>query len=126
MEIRNSSDIIEDSGLSPLLFDMNIGRAFINKNYGNNEVKLSFVINCLDFNVKNRKRFDSKESVLYWDVILDYNEIKSTPTELKKAILANSIIDSFDILDKYKKLNLDKVAIKEDAKKYFKGMGWIE
>ncbi|MCW3111583.1 MAG: hypothetical protein JWQ09_6089 [Segetibacter sp.] len=125
MEIRSSGDTVEDAGLEPLLNLLNIGRPFHNKDYGNNEVKLFFVINCLPFEANLRKRFDKKEKVLYWDILLDYEEVKSAPIEQKKVMLANSVIASFDILDKYKKLNLDKQKIQQEAKEYFRELGWI-
>jgi len=49
--------------------------------------------------------------VLYWDVILDYEIVKNAAPKEKKIILSNSIINSFDVLDKYKKLGINKIAI---------------
>jgi hypothetical protein len=125
MEIRNSGDIWEDSGVNELLNEMELKKYFDEKFYGNNEVKFFFVVNCLQFEAKLRKRFDSKDKVLYWDVILDYETVKKASIQEKKIILSNSIINSFDILDKYKKLGLNKEAIKGDAKKYFEELGWL-
>lgn len=131
--ISSSADAWEDSGIIPLLHEMTIGRAFrdkiednfIYRNYGNNEIELFFVVNCLKFQVKNRVRFSKIDKRLYWDVILNYEIIKKASMEEKKEILAKSIIESFDVLDKYKKLNLNKDKIKEDAKKYFVELGWL-
>lgn len=125
MEIRNSADYYDESGIRDLLLEMEFCKYFEEKNYGNNDVKLFFVINCVPYDFKIRKRFDSKDKVLYWDIILDYEAVKVASEKKKKMILANSIIESFDILDKYEKLNLNKNLIKEDAKKYFVELGWI-
>jgi hypothetical protein len=125
MKIGDSADIYEDSGINPLLNEMELEKYFLAKSYGNNEVSLFFVINCLKFDVKNRIRFSKKDNCLYWDVILDYEVVKNAEVKKKKMLLASSIINSFDVLDKYKKLGLNKEAIKEDAKKYFEGMGWL-
>lgn len=125
MKIRFSSDIMEDSGLDSLVSDHRVSRVFASKNYGNNEVEIFFVINCLPINLKNRIRFAKKDKVLYWDVILDYATVKKATEKDKKKILATAIINSFDILDKYKKLNLDKVRIKEDARLHFINAGWL-
>ncbi|WP_018616352.1 hypothetical protein [Segetibacter koreensis] len=125
MEVRSSADIMEDSGLNPLLNEMNIGRPFHNKDYGNGDVALFFVVNCLPFEAKLRYHFGKKEKALYWDILLDYKEVKAATMERKKAILAESIINSFDILDKYKKLNLDKQKLQQEAKEYFKELNWI-
>jgi len=125
MEISNSADIFEDSGLVPLLNEMTIKDYFKDKDYGNKEVKLFFVINCLKLNVKNRVRLSAKDKVLYWDVILDYKMVKKASIQEKKKAMANSIINSFDILDKYKKLNFDKDKIKGDARKYFELLRWL-
>jgi hypothetical protein len=126
MEISNSGDIWEDSGVNELLNEMELKKYFEDKDYGNDVVKLFFVINCLESHIKERRpRFDRKDNVLYWDIMLEYETVKKAPIKEKKIILANSIINSFDILDKYKKLGLNKEAIKEDAKKYFESLGWL-
>jgi hypothetical protein len=126
MKIGDSADIYEDSGLNPLLNEMNLKKYFENKDYGNDVVKLFFVINCLESHIKERRpRLDKKRNVLDWDIMLDYKLTKKASLKEKKIILANSIINSFDILDKYKKLGLDKEAIKKDAKKYFESLGWL-
>ena len=125
MHVRSSADTMEDAGLEPLLSLLNIGRPFHNKQYGNDDASLFFVVNCLPFEAKLRYHFDKKEKVLYWDILLDYQEVKTAPIERKQVILANSIINSFDILDKYKKLHLDKQKIQQAAKEYFIELGWI-
>jgi hypothetical protein len=126
MEISNSADYYDDSGIRDLLLEMELKKYFDEKNYGNNEVKFFFVINCLESHIKERRpRFDREDNVLYWDIMLEYETVKKAPIKEKKIILANSIINSFDILDKYKKLGLDKEAIKKDAKKYFESLGWL-
>src|SRR5688572_21054149 len=125
MEIRNSADIVENSGIVELVNEMKLREFFDDKHYGNNDVKLFFVVNCLESEAKPRKRFDNKDKVLYWDVILDYRTVKNSSPEEKKIILANSILNSFNVLDNYKKLNIDKNAIQEDAKRYFKNLGWL-
>jgi hypothetical protein len=125
MKITNSADIYEDSGLKNLIYELELKTFFQNKDYGNNRVEFFFVINCLKHNIKNRIRFSAKDKVLYWDVILDYGTIKNAAAKEKKIILASSIINSFDVLDKYKKLNITKDAIKRDMKKYFIKLGWI-
>ncbi len=125
MEIRNSADYYDDSGIKPLLMEMELKAYFEGKSYGNNAIKLFIVIVCVPHDFKIRKRFDSKDKVLYWDIILDYVRIKESTPQEKKNILANSMIDSFDVLDKYKKLNLNKEEIQEDAKKYFIELKWL-
>ncbi|MEO6732215.1 MAG: hypothetical protein ABIN01_13440 [Ferruginibacter sp.] len=126
MEIRNSSDIYEDSGLNPLMSELKIGRAFMNNDYGNNNIKLFFVINCLKKGIKERRaKLESKTQTLYWDIMLDYAKMKKLPIDEKKKTLAMIIIQSFDILDKYKKLKIDKDAIKKDASQYFTELGWL-
>ncbi len=125
MEIRNSADYYDGSGLRDLILELDLHKFFEDKDYGNNDVKFFYVINCLKFNAKSRRRFDHKDKVLYWDVVLDYLTIKKANVNEKKKFLATSIISSFDILDQYKKLNLDKDSIKEDAKKYFIELGWL-
>lgn len=125
MKITNSVDIYEDSGLKNLIHELNLKKFFEDKDYGNNSVEFFFVINCLKFPVKNRIRFAKKDKVLYWDVILDYDTIKDAAIKEKRKILANSIITSFDVLDKYKNLNINKNAVKEDAEKYFRQLNWL-
>ena len=126
MKIGNSADIYEDTGLRDLIHEMQISDYFKDKNYGNTDVELFFVINCLYFNAKCRKRYDSKANVLSWDIILDYDTVKKATLKEKKIILANSVINSFDILDKYKKLHLNKEEIKAEVKKYFLQLKWLD
>ena len=128
MKIRYSSNTWEDSGLEPLFAELNISRFFNVRDYGNNEVKLFFVIMCIGENTKPRIRYNSKEKVLYWDVLLSYSQIKQSSIKERQFILANAIIDSFCIIDKYnktKRLHIDRKKIQEDAKFYFEGMGWL-
>ena len=84
------------------------------------------VIVCYPKDLKLRKRYDSKEKVLYWDVMLNYSKTKKAKKDEKKVILANAIIDSFDILDGYKKLGFDKEKIKGYMREYFKKIGWLK
>jgi hypothetical protein len=125
MTIKNSSDVIEDSGISPLMNQMNISNALKNKNYGNGNIQLCFVINCFNFAVKNRIRFSKINKTLYWDVILDYETVKKAFFVEKKKIVARAVINSFDVIDKYKKLELNKDAIKADVTKYFQQLEWL-
>ena len=125
MKIGKSADIYEDSGIVNLFYEIEIGDYFKDKDFGNSEVELFFVINCLKQPVRNRIRYSNKDKVLYWDVILDYQTVKVADVNLKKRILANSIIDSFGVLDKYQKLKLNKEQIKETARDYFSELGWI-
>jgi len=129
MKIDLSGDYYEDCGIDSLVNELcgnNLSNFFKGKDYGNNEVEIFMVIICEPNKVKLRKRFDSKDQVLYWDVILNYEKVKSAKGNLKKALLANSIISSFDILDGYKKLNIQKTKLKEDANLFFKSIGWLQ
>ncbi len=126
MKTGNSADIYEDSGIKPLLNEMDLEKYFEHKDYGNNEVELFFVINCLQSHIKERRpRFDNKDKTLYFDIMLDYEIVKKASIKNKKIILANAVIDSFEVLDKYKKLHLNKEKIKKDAKEYFIKLGWL-
>ena len=84
MKITNSADVYEDSGLKKLIYQLELKTFFQNKDYGNNGIEIFFVINCLKFNVKNRIRFSNKDKVLYWDVILDYETVKTAAVKRKK------------------------------------------
>jgi hypothetical protein len=126
MKIRSSSDAWE--WLQPLLADMQISSFFRLRNYGNEEVELFFLIVCIGENTKATARYDTKEKVLYWDVVFSYSEMKYAKEEDRKFMLANGIINSFDILDNYnksRKLHIDKQKIQEDARFYFEGLGWL-
>lgn len=127
MIIKASSDIREDSGIDSMMHDFKLGRIFREKDYGNNSIELCFVLNCFEsINViKNRIRFSKVEQVLYWDVILDYEKVKVADMAEKKRLIATEVIKSFDVIDKYPKLGLDKKRMKEDAGKYYEEMGWL-
>lgn len=125
MIVRFSSDVWEDSGLDSLISNLLISRYLNGRYYGNEDVKIFFVINCIGEDTKNRKRYDKKENTLYWDVILSYKAIKNATESEKKDMLANAIISSFDVVDEYKKLNIEKIKLKEDVRNYFVDIGWI-
>ena len=128
MKIDLSADIYEDSGIDSLVGQICgdiMPDFFRKKKYGNDEVEIFMVVNCVPHDFKLRKRYDSKDKVLYWDIILDYKTVKKAKKDEKKNILANSIITSFDILDGYKKLNIDKDKLKDDARLFFVKLGWL-
>lgn len=127
MKIDLSADIYEDSGLEELLSVLYDGleRNFKKRQYGNDEVALFFVVICDPKNLKQRKRYDKQEKVLYWDVMVDYWEIKRMKINDKAKSLASQIVSSFDVLDRYKYLGLDKEKIKDDMHAYFKRLGWV-
>ena len=127
MKISNSWDIYEDSEINPLLYEIEIDKYFADKNYGNNDVKIFFVINCLLAHIKERRpRYVTKDKTLYLDIMLDYNKVKQASLDQKKIMIANDVIRMFDVLDKYKKLNLNKDLMQEDAKKHFIQLGWLK
>jgi hypothetical protein len=129
MKIELTADAFEDAlpnNLFNELYDKQFSQYFYNKNYGNNQVEIFMVIVCYPKDLELRNRYDSKEKVLYWDVMLNYRTVKKMKKEEKKLILAENIISSLDILDKYKKLNLDKVKLKKDARSFFESIGWLK
>jgi|GEM_PF-4840840 hypothetical protein len=126
MIIKFSADTIVDAGIEKLIdIALDIRQFYRNIDYGNNDIELFFVINCVGDNTKLRKYFSKKDKVLYWDVILSYSQVKAAPMEEKKKILVNAIIDSFDILKKYKQLGVDYERIKDDTRRYFTDLGWL-
>lgn len=126
MRIDLSGDYYEDCGISSLLNKLygNLSEFFRNKNYGDNDIEIFIVIICAPERLRLRKRFDKKEKVLYYDVILNYESVKSVKQNLKKIVLAKAIIESFDTLDQYH-FNIDKIRLKEDAKLFFESIGWM-
>lgn len=129
MKIELTADAYEDALPNDVfneLYDKGFSEYFLNKDYGNNGVEIFMVIICYPKELNLRKRYDSKEKVLYWDVMIDYQTIKNVKKNKKKSILAENIILSFDILDKYKKLYLDKVKLKNDAREFFISIEWLK
>ena len=128
MKIGLTGDYDGKSKLNSLmnkLYDGVFSKFFLGKSYGNDEVEIFMVIVCYPKDLKLRVRLDSKENVLYWDVMLYYKTMVNTKKDERKKILANAIINSFNLLDKYKKLNLDKNKLMVDATKCFKELNWI-
>ncbi len=127
MKIGVSADFYYDCKIEKLIFALtdHMPKYFEEKDYGNNSVEIFMVIICDPKDLKHRKRFDSKENVLYWDVIMDYKKVKRSTIQERRKILADSIISSFDILDRYPKLNLHKENLKEDLVSYFNSLGWL-
>jgi len=58
--------------------------------------------------------------------MLDYQTLKKAKKDEKKAILAQAIISSFDVLDKYENLHLNKDKLKDDARQFFKSIEWLK
>ena len=128
MKIRYTSDTWEDAGLQPLFRDLQISGFFKVREYGNEDIELFYVIMCVGENTKPRMRYDSKQKVLYGDVVLSYAQTKKATEGERKFMMANAIIDSFNIIDKYnktRKLHINRQKIQEDAKFYFEGLGWL-
>ena len=129
MKIDLSADITEDSGLTKLILEISgdlLPSFFLEKNYGNDEIELFFVINCVPHNFKKRVKYDIKDKTLSWDIVLNYREVKKLSSSKKKELLAENIINSLDILDDYKQLNLNKKKLKIDMELFFKSIKWIK
>jgi hypothetical protein len=129
MKLELTADAYEDAlpnNLFDELYEKHFSKYFLHKNYGNNKVEIFMVIICYPKELKLRKRYNSKEKVLYWDVMLDYKTMKKATKDEKKSILAKSIILSFDILDNYKKLKLEKEKLKNDVTSFFESIGWVK
>jgi len=129
MKIDLSADITEDSGLTKLILEISgdlLPSFFLEKNYGNDEIELFFVINCVPHNFRKRVKYDIKDKTLSWDIVLNYREVKKLSSSKKKELLAENIINSLDILDDYKQLNLNKKKLKIDMELFFKSIKWIK
>ena len=128
MKIGLTADYDGSINIDKLLFFLfeEMSKYFTGKDYGNNKVEIFMVIICYPKDLKLRKRFDNKEKVLYWDIMLDYQTLKKAKKDEKKAILAQAIISSFDVLDKYENLHLNKDKLKDDARQFFKSIEWLK
>jgi hypothetical protein len=67
MKIDSSADYYEDSGITGLLdeLDENLPKYFFHKNYGNNNIRIFFVVCCSPKFLKVRKIFNKKDQALY-------------------------------------------------------------
>lgn len=130
MKIGITIDAYEDAITDKLFSELDNKEKFFkwfNKaDYGNDEVEIFMVVVCSPKELKLRKRYDSKDKVLYWDVMLDYKIMKKAKKQEKRKILADAIIDSFDVLGNYKKLGIDKEGLKADAIGFFKSIEWLK
>lgn len=106
MIFQLSADFNEDAKIDKLISELSdeIPKYFKSKNYSNSNIEFFIVIVCTPHNFKQRKRFDKKDNVLYWDVILNYGSIKRSNLVQKKALLVKAILESLAIIDKYKKI----------------------
>jgi hypothetical protein len=127
MKIDITADCHEDSGITPLvneLLDI-LAAYFKKKTYSEKEPEIFIVLVCEPKELKLRRRYNKKENVLYYDIILDYYLLKKERLERKKEIIANNIIDSLDWLNKYD-FGIDLGKIKNDMNKLFVKRGWIK
>lgn len=128
MVVEITSDAYEDAlpdGLLNELYDKEFSQHFKGRNYGNNDIEIFMVIVCYPKEFKPRIRLDRKDKVLYWDVIINYQKMKKANYNEKKLILSKEIIQSFDILDNYEKLQINKENLILDTFNFFKEIGWL-
>lgn len=126
MRIDLTADSTEDAGILKLILALcdHMCHYFFDKYYGSSDIEIFMVVVCIPESQKLRRRFDKKDQILYYDIIIDYKEFRKAKSHEKKQILAEQIIASFDHLDKYK-FDIDKATLKSDARKYFTGLGWL-
>lgn len=128
MIFQLSADFYEDAKIDKLVNELSdeIPEYFKSKNYSKNGVEFFIVIVCTPHDFKQRKRFDKKDNVLYWDVILNYSLIRRSNLVQKKALLAKAILESLPIIDKYKKLEIDDKKVKKDMLSLFRKIKWCD
>jgi len=128
MEIWLNGDYDERININRLLFQIteDLPVFFSDKDYGNNNIIIAITFFSYPEKMIQRIRFSKKENILYWDILIEYKKIKEAKQDEKKEILANSFIESFDFLDKYKRLDINKDRIKEDALFFFRNVKWIK
>lgn len=129
MDIELTADAYEDAlpdNLLNELYDKGFSDFFLQKDFGNNTLRIFIVIVCYPKELKVRKRYSAERKTLYWDVILNYEMMKKSNMPKKKNILANAIVASFDILNNYKRLHIDTDKLKSETKQFFVSIGWIK
>lgn len=125
MKLGFTADFYEDSGIRSVIEQLDKLSNHINKkNKNNTDIEIFIVVNCMPHELKMRKRFSKSDRILYYDIILDYNEVKKKNLAGKKKLIAEMIIESFDIIEKYK-LGIDKSKIVQSATTFFINDNWI-
>jgi hypothetical protein len=126
MIIDLTGDYYADAGIEELLSFLysSLGSYFKRKKYSENEPKIFMVVNCQPKELRLRRRYLKKENALYYDIILDYQEIKKSVKGRKKEIIAVAIVDSLEWLKKYD-FGVDVEKLKIDMKAFFKKHEWL-
>ena len=87
------------------LSDSDYLQLFTEKDYGNGLSGLVVGLICQEpeLNLKRRIRFDKKEKIIYMDIMLDLNLMKSSDSITRERIIFNKIASEVpEIINKYK------------------------
>lgn len=126
-------------------FSDDMGRYFLEKNYGNDLMDITIGVVCVSpvfehfFKIrrpkytKEKKHIKSEgfeydiEKCLEYDIKLDFDTFKNYSEIEAKQYLANEIINSFSVFDlmKSKIKKFDSESFKKDLESYFKEKGLI-
>lgn len=125
MKLGFTADFYEDSGIRSVIEQLDkLSNSINRKNKNNTDIEIFIAVNCMPHELKMRKRFSKSDRILYYDIILDYKEVKKKNLAGKKKLIAEMIIESFDIIEKYK-LGIDKSKIVQSATTFFINDNWI-
>lgn len=117
MKLFITTEVSWDTGLQKIhhIFPSDYSKKYFRKNYGNEIKEILISLVCLESNsFKRRKRFTKSDSVLSYDIIFDYEYIKSLGENEKWQFVANELISSVNIIESYKFKNFNSELFKND------------
>jgi hypothetical protein len=125
MDIRLVGDVAAESGAGPIIYGWSgpTRKHFLLRDFGPGLVGLGLVLVCQDssLNLKRRIRFARKEKMLYIDIMLDLDQMRSANEEVRKQIVARQLSQEVpEVVSKYSIPDFDQVCFFEEFKK------WIE
>lgn len=110
------------------LYDLGFQKYFAEKGYDDSGIEIAVILMCRDpyLNFKQRIRFSKKENVLYMDIMLDFDQMKSADSETRKSIVAEKLVNEVpQIIAKYKFRDFDLKRFSLDLSNWFENQGWI-
>ena len=125
MRVRITSDANAESGIGPIVDEISgpTRRYFAPKDYGVGLLGLGIVLMCRDpkLNFRRRLRFDRKERVVFFDIMLDLKELRNADHKRRKQIVLERIaVEAPEVLKKYSIPEFDESAFVTDLKSWLR------
>jgi hypothetical protein len=101
---------------------------FAGRPYGSRLQKVGVILVCHneELGLKQRVRLDRKNRVLYMDVMLDFNEMKTASQQERRRIVATRLVDEVSrVVSKYASNEFNAAMFSSDFRRWIESTGWL-